>query len=101
MLKRFWHPSLNLRSLIHSTNLGLPPSIVVPAEGDLRKFSKAGNVTFSQTVLLSQKEKITGIDFDIARDIVFIASRKGKSILGYRLEGMYFLHITTRARANP
>jgi len=78
--------------------IGLPLSVIVPAEGELRNFSKAGNATFSQTVLLSQREKITGIDFDIAKGIVFIASRKEKSIIGYHLEDNRRVHRRRKRR---
>ena len=76
--------------------VGLPPSVIVQAEGELRRISEISNGKISYSSFLPQKEKITGLDFNIEKKIVFIGSRQGRKIKGYHFYGnclLYIIHI--------
>ena len=66
----------------------------MPTEGELRIISEISNGNFSHTIFLQQAVKISGLDFSVAMKIVFISSRKGRKIKGYRFNGnLYDLFI--------
>ena len=70
--------------------LGQRPSIIIPVEGELRRFSHIIGGVFSYSAFIPRLGKISSFDIHIARKMVYVGSRKNRAIKGFHFNGKYF-----------